>query len=78
MRLFGKNQHDLKYKTYCYEEFAMRGEIISREYQRIEWVRGEDGKEYACYRDDGQTDGTKAADQRSDCLDLSQVIGDSW
>ncbi len=31
----------------------MRGEIISREYQRIEWVRGEDGKEYACYSNDG-------------------------
>ncbi len=56
----------------------MRGEIISREYQRIEWVRGEDGKEYACYSDDGNKEGKNSAEQRSDCLDLSQVLGDSW
>lgn len=56
----------------------MRGEIISQEFQRIEWVRGEDGKEYACYSDDGQNDGKNAADKQSSCLDLSQVLGDSW
>ncbi len=56
----------------------MRGEIISREYQRIEWVKGEDGKEYACYSDAVLNDGKNAADKASNCLDLSQVLGDSW
>ena len=56
----------------------MRGEIISREYQRIEWVRGEDGKEYACYGDDGRQNERHSEDGKSNCLDLSQVVGDSW
>ena len=56
----------------------MRGEIISREYQRIEWIKGEDGKEYACYSDNGNSEGNKGAEQRPDCLDLSQVLNDSW
>ena len=56
----------------------MRGEIISREYQRIEWVRGEDGKEYACYGDDGRQNEHHSEDRKRNCVDLSQVAGDSW
>ena len=56
----------------------MRGEIISREYQRIEWVQGEDGKEYACYGDNGNQNEHQAEDRKSNCVDLSQVPGDSW
>ena len=54
----------------------MRGEIISKVYQKIEWVRGEDGKEYACYGEDGHQNEHQA--QKSNCVDLSQVPGDSW
>ena len=54
----------------------MRGTVISREYQRIEWVQDENGKEYACYGDDGQNKETE--DRQANCLDLSQVLGDSW
>ncbi len=56
----------------------MRGEIISREYQRIEWVRGEDGKEYACYSNDGHQNEHHTEDRKRICVDLSQVLGDSW
>ena len=56
----------------------MRGNTISREYQRIEWVRGEDGKEYACYGDDGQQNENTEQDRKGNCLDLNQVLGDSW
>jgi len=56
----------------------MRGEIISREYQRIEWVRGEDGKEYACYGDDGNQNENHTEDRKNNCIDVSQVLGDSW
>lgn len=60
---------------------SMRGEIISKEYQKMVWVQDTDGKEYSCYADDlkdftakkGLTD-----EQRSRCLDTSEVAGDSW
>jgi hypothetical protein len=50
----------------------MRGEIISREYQRIEWVRSEDGKEYACYSNDGHQNEHHTEDRKRICVDLSQ------
>ena len=31
---------------------SMRGDLISKEYQKMVWVRDKDGKEYACYIDD--------------------------
>lgn len=60
---------------------SMRGEIISREYQKMVWVQDKDGKEYSCYVDDlkdlnsnkGLTD-----EQKSRCLDTSFIAGDSW
>lgn len=68
----------IKHKIVNEKENIMRGEIISREYQRIEWVRGEDGKEYACYGDDGQQNENHTEDRKNNCIDLSQVLGDSW
>ena len=56
----------------------MRGEIISREYQNIEWVHDENGKEYACYSDGVTPEGTIRKDKNDRCTDLSQVLGDSW
>jgi len=56
----------------------MRGRIISREYQKIEWVRGEDGKEYACYTREGEQGEAAKGDQHQNCVDLNQVVGDSW
>ena len=60
---------------------SMRGQIISKEYQRMEWVEDKDGKQFACYREDlkdfdrknGLTD-----KQRARCLDTSQIAGDNW
>lgn len=56
----------------------MRGEIISGEFQRIEWVQDADGKQYACYQEDVQSNGRPNEARRNRCLDLSQVLGDSW
>jgi len=56
----------------------MRGEIISREYQRIEWVTGQDGKEYACYSRDSRDNSQFTEDESRHCTDLNQVLGDSW
>ncbi len=60
---------------------SMRGEIISREYQKMVWVQDKDGKEYSCYLDDVRNlDKQKGltAEQKSRCLDTSQISGDSW
>ncbi|MBT8362274.1 MAG: hypothetical protein HKP41_19980 [Desulfobacterales bacterium] len=60
----------------------MRGDIISKEYQKMVWVHDKDGKEYACYVDDLKGK-LKAKEDLSDeekesCMDLSQVVGESW
>ncbi|WP_228723232.1 hypothetical protein [Desulfosediminicola flagellatus] len=60
---------------------SMRGQIISKEYQRMEWVQDKDGKEFACYHDDVKGFDSKEGlteDQKKRCLDVSQVAGDTW
>lgn len=60
---------------------SMRGEIISKEYQKMVFVHDKDGKEYACYAEDLKN--LKRAEELTDeerekCTDLSLVLGDSW
>lgn len=60
---------------------SMRGELISREYQRMEWVQDKDGKEFACYHNDVEDfDPNRGLteEQKKHCLDTSQIAGDSW
>lgn len=57
---------------------SMRGELISKEYQRMVWVKDDSGKEYACYADDVKNDAHLSEDDKAKCLDTSQVVGDSW
>jgi len=56
----------------------MRGEIISTAFQNIEWVKDENGKEYACYSDGVGVDGRVDENHKDRCMDISQVPGDSW
>jgi hypothetical protein len=59
----------------------MRGDIISKEYQKMVWVRDKDGKEYACYIDDLQNIKKKedlTDEEKEKCLDISQVLGPNW
>ena len=56
----------------------MRGEIISREFQSIEWVKDDNGKEYACYKDAVGADGRIDESRKDRCTDTSLVLGDSW
>ena len=56
---------------------SMRGENISKEYQKMVWVRDKDGKEYACYIEDLK--GLKKKEdltdeEKANCLDISQVL----
>lgn len=60
---------------------SMRGEIISGEYNKMVWIRDKDGKEYACYLEDLKGLKKKedlTEEEREKCLDISQVLGDSW
>jgi hypothetical protein len=60
---------------------SMRGETISKEYQKLVWVQGKDGKEYACYIDDVKNIKRKedlTEEEKAKCLDISQVVGDTW
>lgn len=61
---------------------SMRGDIISKEYQKMVWVHDKDGKEYACYVDDlkGKLKAKEdlTDEEKDNCLDLSQVVGESW
>lgn len=60
---------------------SMRGENISKEYQKMVWIRDKEGKEYACYIDDLKNVKKKedlTDEEREKCLDIGTVLGDSW
>ena len=59
----------------------MKGEVISKEFQKMVWVQDKDGKEYACYIDDPKKVKKKedlTEEEKANCVDLSTVLGDSW
>jgi hypothetical protein len=56
----------------------MRGEIISKEYQQMVWAKDENGKEYVCYTQDVKDKDHLSENEKSRCLDSSQILGDSW
>ena len=57
---------------------SMRGDLISAEYQRMVWVKDDDGKEFACYADDVSSRDHLSEEEKAKCLDTSLVMGDSW
>jgi len=56
----------------------MRGEIISKEYEKMIWVQDKNGKEYVCYMSDLKDKDNLTDEEKAKCLDTSQVVGDSW
>ena len=59
----------------------MKGEVISKEFQKMVWLQDKDGKEYACYINDLKNIRRKedlTDEEKSKCMDLSLVLGDSW
>jgi len=57
---------------------SMRGPIISKEYQRMVWVRDENGGEYVCYAEDLKDPNHVSDSEKKHCLDSSQVMGPNW
>jgi hypothetical protein len=59
----------------------MKGEIIADEFNKMVWVSDKNGKEYACYINDLKSIKKKedlSEDEQNSCMDLSEVLGDSW
>lgn len=60
---------------------SMRGQLISKEYQRMVFVDDADGKRYVCYGEDLKSPSGKkglSAKEKEKCMDLSLVLGDNW
>ena len=60
---------------------SMRGQIISREYNNMKFVKDSDGREFVCYVQDVENvkDGDSLTnEQKQRCLDSSQILGDTW
>ncbi len=60
---------------------SMRGELISKEYKSMKYVKDNNGKEFVCYEKDvenhknGQS---LSEEQKERCLDTNQILGDTW
>jgi hypothetical protein len=59
----------------------MQGNVIADEFKKMVWIRDKEGKEYACTLGDIKNikkieDMTE--EEKKNCLDLSNVLGDSW
>ena len=57
---------------------SMRGELISKEYQKMVWVRDDKGGEYVCYAKDLESPDHVSDAEKGHCLDTSLVMGPSW
>jgi hypothetical protein len=57
---------------------SMRGNIISKEYQRMIFVRDNNGGEFVCYAKDLKDPKHVSEDEKKHCLDSSMVLGPNW
>ncbi len=57
---------------------SMRGDIISKEYQKMVWVHDDNGGEYVCYVKDLSDPSHVSEDEKEHCLDSSLVLGPNW
>ena len=57
---------------------SMRGETISKEYNKMVFVRDDRGGEYVCYKNDLKSPDHVDDDEKRHCLDTSQVLGPNW
>jgi hypothetical protein len=60
---------------------SMRGDLISKEYQSMKFVKDNEGTEFVCYKEDVKKvkDGQALTEeQKHRCLNSNQILGDSW
>ena len=56
----------------------MRGDIISAEYQKLVFVRDDNGGEYACYAKDLSDRNHVHENEKENCIDTNLILGASW
>ena len=57
---------------------SMRGDLISKEYQSMVFVRDDNGSEYVCYAKDLKSLDHVSEDEKQNCLDANQALGENW
>ena len=57
---------------------SMRGDIISAEYNKMVWVRDDNGGEFVCYAKDLKDPNRVTENEKEFCLDSSLVMGPNW
>ena len=57
---------------------SMRGQLISEEYNKMVWVRDDNGGEYVCYANDLKSPDHVSESEKELCVDSSQVLGPNW
>ena len=57
---------------------SMRGNLVSKEYQSMVFVRDDKGGEYVCYAKDLKDPDHVSESEKENCLDTSLVMGPNW
>ena len=76
--MFVKPKRKIQYDTKRGFIMSMRGQLISKEYQNMVFVRDDNGGEYVCYADDLKDQDYVSEQEKGKCLDTSQVLGPNW
>lgn len=76
--MFVKPKRKIQYDTKRGFIMSMRGQLISKEYQSMVFVRDDNGGEYVCYADDLNDQDHVSEHEKEKCLDTSQVLGPNW
>ena len=59
----------------------MKGKIIAKEFNKMVWVKDENGAEYVCRVENPIGINQKedlTAEEQNKCTNLNTVLGDSW
>ena len=76
--MFFKPNRKISFDTKRGFIMSMRGELISKEYQSMVFVRDDNGGEYVCYAKDLKNPEHVSEREKEHCLDTSLVMGPNW
>jgi hypothetical protein len=76
--MFFKPSRKINFDTKRGFIMSMRGELISKEYQSMVFVRDDNGGEYVCYAKDLKNAEHVSESEKEHCLDTSLVMGPNW
>ena len=73
-----RQQNKIEHDTKRGFIMSMRGQLISKEYQSMVFVRDDNGGEYVCYAKDLRSPEQVSEYEKKRCLDSSLVLGPNW